>query len=91
MSCYTDKQKKKIYSGVCAKLSMALDNKDFTSDKSIIWKNIFFILDQLNSEEFFGELVIKILGNRMLDIKEQERSFKMDGYYLDFEEELDNC
>ena len=70
---------------------MALDNKDFTSDKSIIWKNIFFILDQLNSEEFFGELVIKILGNRMLDIKEQERSFKMDGYYLDFEEELDNC
>ena len=89
MPVYNNEQKKEIFSHILAKLNTALDCENPEVDVSIIWKNILFLLDYYNSEEFFGVLSIKILGQRMWDIKEEERTYKLAAHYLDIEKKIE--
>ncbi len=50
-----------------------------------VWKSIFFILDHLARGDFYGSIVLKILGCVVKDPKVVERTFKVDEMYRDIE------
>jgi len=94
---YTKEQKKEIYALLMAKLDMALDDSDEKDPdevkhrgKEVVWQNIAFLLDVLNQGDFFGVLSIKMSGSKMYDIRQLERNFRLEGYYIDFLKKLNN-
>jgi len=52
-------------------------------DGTPFWKNLFFILDHMGQGDFYGTIVLKILGCVCKDVKITDRTFKVDEMYRD--------
>ena len=77
---YNEDQKEEIRKELLKKL-----DKSFEVNKhgkgTPFWMNLFFTLDRFNRGNYYGTLEIKIVGTSCNDVKEKERTHRLQEVY----------
>jgi len=79
---YTKEQKEKILKQINEKLLTSFDVNKFGKGTPL-WMNLLFILDNFNKGNYYGTFELKLLGTSCNDIKEKERTHKLQEIYED--------
>ena len=78
----TPAQQAKVEALLLKKFRKAISMNN-NGDGAPCWKNIFFILDMLGRGDFYGTLVLKVLGCVCKDVRVTDRTFRVNEMYRD--------
>ena len=73
---YNKEQQEKIEQLVLTKLRKSFDINSYGRGTPL-WMNICFLLDRFNKGNFYGSILIKVLGTSCNDVKETEVTHKL--------------
>ena len=79
---YSKEQKEEILRRINEKLLESFEVNKFGKGTPL-WMNILFILDNFNKGNYYGTFELKLLGTSCNDIKEKERTHKLQELYED--------
>ncbi len=74
---YSDSQKARIKEVINEALEESFEINKVANTGIPFWMSILFILEKFNKGNYYGTLLIKILGTSVNDVKEADRTHKL--------------
>jgi hypothetical protein len=81
---YDEEQKQEIRDAVLNRLERSFE-VNRTGKGTPLWLNIIFMLDLFNRGNYYGTLLLKILGTSCNDVREQDVTHKLSEKYREFD------